>query len=312
MEVKSKSAYIISKPLQYINATNIIDDCYKDCYIIDSFSDSFSFYNHIKSKSSIWSNVLFRKNRYFALFTVIKRQKSYVKLFLDSDFGILYYIMFWFLTKRIKIYTYEEGYGSYRYINDRSSIVSEIKYFIYSKLGCENWIGGNYFTQGAYLYYPSLFKELIDVPENYQVLTFRQTFQRHMQELTDIKFLMSFNNFDFSQERVLLYLTSHKINNKINEVIKQYPKYIKIIKPHPHIDEQDNMFDVFDIKIKSCIPAEIVINELLNNGKKLLIIHENSSSLLSFTSTDIQEINIANPISNVYESLIGLIRKSYK
>lgn len=35
-----KSAYLITKPLQYINATNIPDKNKKICFLIDDFKDS--------------------------------------------------------------------------------------------------------------------------------------------------------------------------------------------------------------------------------------------------------------------------------
>ena len=53
--MKKKSCYIVTKPIQYINATNIEDDNDKDCFITDTFFDANKFAKEMQKKSNLSS-----------------------------------------------------------------------------------------------------------------------------------------------------------------------------------------------------------------------------------------------------------------
>lgn len=302
-----KSAYIITRPLQYINATNIPDDAQKDCFIIDFFSDSENFYKVISKYSAYWNNVELHKSRYTALFKIIRNKNQYKSLFIDSDYGIIITFLF-LLIPSIVIYTYEEGYGSYRYIRDNKRIKVRLKSVVYSLMGSKNWIGGNICTTGIYLYHPEVFSFLIK-NNSKKLLKFKTDFNSHLKTLNEINlFYGSTTINNLKNKQVVVYLTTWTINPTIDNQISQYQNYFKILKPHPHIKEQTVINCKFDLIVKSALPAEILLNHLIDICKDLVIIHENSSALMYLSSRRYKEINIsASPRKNDYESIINAI-----
>lgn len=303
-----KSAYIITKPLQYINATNIPDDLDKDCFLIDLFFNIEDFFKSISRYSTHWKNIKIFKTRYAAILSVIRNRKTYEKLYIDSDYGIVLTFLF-FMLGNIKIYTYEEGFGSYRFIRNNKSIKDKIKSFIYTLLGCKNWIGGNICTTGSFLYFPEAFKKLISVKkENY---LFKNNFITHLNKLVEInQFYDSISFEQYRDQKVVVYLTSWEINSKVNSILKNYLDYIKVLKPHPHIKEQFDTENIYDFIISNSYPAEYFLSQLYNVCKDLVIIHENSSALIYLIPFNIKEINISD--SNLklnYSKILDTIKE---
>jgi hypothetical protein len=304
---RKKSVYIITKPLQYINATNIPDELEKDCFLVDLFYNTENFYLNVKKHSVHWKNIKVFKSRYNALLKIIRHRKSYDKLYIDSDFGILITVLFLILGK-IRIYTYEEGFGSYRFIRNNLSIVDKIKSTIYSFLGCENWIGGNVFTTGSYLYYPEAFKKLIGNKK--EIHFFKKKFISHLSGLKEINHYYDSVNFErFRNQNVIVYLSTWEINPNVNKILKNYMDYIKVLKPHPHIKEQVDFQNLYDVKISNSLPAEYFLTQLYNVCKNLVIIHENSSALVYLAPFNIKEINISESYLKLdYTNILDTIK----
>lgn len=288
---QKKSAYLITKPLQYINATNIPDDNNKDCFIVDDFKGSKIFYENISKKSSYWDEKYYlQKRRNFYIF-ILKNKRKYKNIYMDSDQGFLAFI-FSLIVLPIKIYTYEEGYGSYRELRDGTKLIEKIKINIYKLLGSNNWFGGGTFTKGMFLYHPESFNNL--VPKNKKkIYPFRKNFIDHanllMKELGslfDSKILDIIKNRD-----VILYLSSWEINVEVYNIIEQYPGHFTIIKPHPNIKNNIKL-DNFDYILNSILPAELYIHQILMRCKNLIIVHENSSSLIYVGNIKCTEINL--------------------
>jgi hypothetical protein len=288
-----KSAYIITKPLQYINATNIPDDSIKDCLLINNFQNTEGFSENIKKYSSRWNKVIVFKNRFVALLFILFKRNKYEKLFIDSDFGTLNRIILLFLYS-ISVYVYEEGFGNYRKtIRTRKTLRDRLLGKIDNFLGSKH-IGSFYLTKGIYLYNHNAFLNLVSPINRKQLLQFKSNFQQHLTSLPEISILFPTHILKKIKEKdVLLYLTSWEVNQKYLEIIQNYPKHIKILKPHPHIKNKTGIERYFDITITNSLPAEILIAEIANNSNSLLIIHQGSSALLYIKNSEkIKEINI--------------------
>lgn len=277
-----KSAFIVTKPLQYINATNIVDDNLKDCLLTDTFYNVDKFKNIILDNSKHWDQVCIFNNKYAALKYIIKNRKDYQKLYIDADHGIILSFYFLFLSS-IEIFTYEEGYGSYEIIRKNNTLVDKVKILIDKFLKLENWSGGNPQTKGMYLYQPSKFEKIIGNQHNKQLFNFGNPFIKHIESLKEISLLYETINFGiFDGKNVLLYLTNWEINREIENDVSRTDSDLKAIKPHPHIKGLDSTFISYDFIAESYIPAEILIQQILNRCNSLTIFHEGSFALEYF------------------------------
>jgi hypothetical protein len=294
-----KSAYIITKPLQYINATNIEDENLKDCYLEDNFNSFDLFVNSIRSKSSHWDKIYVCKTKQLGLFKIILNRRKYSKVYLDSDVGILVRLSL-FLLFPLKVYVYEEGFASYTAAYRGKKTYKDIVLSLVDKILCgKNWSGGSASTTGVFLYHKNAFRNIVSDTTSKQLLDFKSKFSDHLMRIPEINFL--FNGIDFElfrNQKVLLYLSSWEINKDLNFYIDKYPDYIKIIKPHPHIKELTYVNDNFNHVIANMLPAEIVISEIVKVAKECIVVHEGSAAMMTFKESDnFKEYNI-NTIDN--------------
>ncbi|MGG5905503.1 hypothetical protein, partial [Sphingobacterium daejeonense] len=83
-----------------------------------------------------------------------------------------------------------------------------------------------------------------------------------------------------------------EINPNINEILNRYPNYYKILKPHPHIKEQNlKIFqDNFDLQIRGGNMVEFLISDLLQVSNDLIVVHSGSGALMHFKDAQITEI----------------------
>lgn len=294
-----KSAYIITKPLQYINATNIEDDNLKDCYIEDNFSSFTLFVNSIRSKSSHWDNVYTCKTKQLGMFKIILNRRKYSKVYLDSDLGILLRISL-ILLFPLKIYVYEEGFASYTAAYREKKTFKDIILTIIDKILCgKNWSGGSARTRGIYLYHKNAFRKIVSDTTSKELLNFKSKFSDHLVSIPEINLLFERIDFElFRDKKVLLYISSWTINKHLKEYMDKYPNHVKIIKPHPHIKELSFTNNYFEHVIENMLLAEIVIFEILKVCTELIIVHEGSAAILTFKdSLKLKEYNI-NTIEN--------------
>ncbi len=293
-----KSGYIVSKPLQYFNASNIEDDHPKVLFIVNGFNNAENFFNAVKNESKHWESVYFYKD-YDEVFTYIKKNKPYYsKLFLDGDYS-LSMLKNLINFKDLKIYVFEEGLGTYtdkiRYaINKnlyaRVSPLRKLKTFLISEilrlLGQKNYHGGSSFTNGIYVY--NIEKHTTNKP-NFakEIKTFKQPFLKHLSQFEE-KTILSEDYSDIISaafhKKVLLYLTSWSIDANIGQVLEGYKDYVKIIKPHPHISEEaiNDIKHNFDFVVKGGNMIEFLIYDLCDAASQLNVIHHGSGALLYF------------------------------
>lgn len=293
--MRKKSCYIVTKPIQYINATNIEDDNIKDCYITNTFSDAKKFADEMNKLSNHWERIHFAISKQNALKVILRHKSEYSKLYLDSDVGIILRI-FLVLLYPVKIYVYEEGLASYT-PEIREKKINSFKFFIDRFFG-KNWSGGSFRTEGIYLYHPKAFQSLVETNKKIQILPFKQPLMNHLNSLSDIKIFYSQDEFDFLKgKNILLYLTSWTLNPLYQEIYYKYPEFIKIIKFHPHIKKESasNNLLHFDFYPDSTIPAEILISTFIEIAGKIVIIHEGTAAMLNFIGEKkIIEYNIAD------------------
>lgn len=306
-----KSAYIITKPLQYINATNILDENIKDCFLIVTFKNADIFYTNIVKYSTYWENIYYFKNRTKALFNILFRLKKYNKVYLDSDFGFfIRIILLLFFNKNV--FVYEEGYGTYRAnIRDKKNIKNKLFLSIDRVLG-KNYIGGFFNTKGIYVYNPDAYLKLVSPNSKKIIFKFKNSFREHLTNYEEFNSIFNFDDINkIEGENVILYLTDWEINDNYINIISQYDGYFKILKPHPHIKNSIRIEKDFDYIIDNFIPAEILIEKILQNSNKLILIHQNSSALIYFSNYDkLKVINIENNDDITYTKIVDSINNS--
>jgi hypothetical protein len=307
-----RSAFIITKPLQYINATNIYDNNSKELYIIPNFNNFIVFFNAIKNKSNIWDSIFIRKTKEIALIRLVIKQRSYSRIYLDSDFGILLrFILFFFL--KVKIFVYEEGIASYTNdIRVDSNLKCKVRTFLDKLLLGDTWSGSSYKTVGIYLYHKDVFLKLLNYNiGNKNILSFNKNYLEHLVEIKEIEFLYEKINFNnYIGKDILLYLTAGNINKDVYKILLKYPNFYKILKLHPF---HKDIFDVkFDESIDSSLPAELLISKINLLANSIIVVHESSAAILNIINdVKFSDINIGDVDYAVkFNHLRNLINKN--
>lgn len=293
---KNSSVFLVTKPLQYFNASNIDDPNFRICLIVNYFTNAETLYNKIKNQSTYWDEILFFKNNFDALKWVIDNINSVNKLYLDGDYGFKKYF---YLNKLsgIDIYVYEEGEASYyNNLKDKSIRNNFLIKLFYRLLGNHDYLGGYKNTKGIYVY--DIQKHKCLKPNyNKEIRSFGEPFIRHLINFRDRDLFLNEKSKEIirhlKNQKVLLYLSgwftsksesNYSFKNELNNILLQYPKHIKILKPHPHIktdSDEDNK--LFDFLITGEVLAEYFISEVLNEAEELIVIHHGSSALQYFT-----------------------------
>lgn len=310
--MKKKSCYIVTKPIQYVNATNIEDNNDKVCYITNTFSNAGKFALDMENRSKYWDKIFFVESKHKVLFNILRHKSEYSSIYLDSDMGILLRFLL-VLLYPVDIYVYEEGLASYASAlrQPEGKGINFYKFFIDFFFG-KNWSGGSFRTKGIYLYHPEVFKSIVNTNKKKQILSFKQPLINHVNSLDDIKIYYSTEKIDsWRGKNILLYLTSWTINPEYEDIYNLYPDYIKVIKLHPHIDKNSISTNLhqFDYYPDSTMPAEILISLFIEIADTLVIIHEGSAAMLNFVSDKkIIEYNIA---STSYKELYMNIKRNF-
>ena len=305
------SIYIITKPLQYINVTNIPDKNLKYLIIINNFNDANEFYELVKSHSNLWIDIKIFDSKYFALswLIIMNKRLKVSNIFLDSDYGIVLHFFLFFLKDKL-ISVYEEGWGSYREIRTATNFISFLKNKINVFFKNENIIGGSRFTTHIYLYHISFYKKTFN--NNSKILLdFNFKFTQHIDSFKEFKYIFAQKEMSYLKNKeVLLYLTSYTYDLSIEDYLFEYKNNYKILKPHPHIKDFKGITK-FDEILNGVVPAEFIINSLLKIVEKLVIIHHGSTSLLYFLNNEkILEINIDKKTNKFYNSFTKYLKHS--
>lgn len=280
-----RNVFIVSKPLQYFNATNIDTVGYKICLLVNNFYDAEVIYRKIKKNSPYWDEILFFETMQSAYRWVLDNKKNIETLFIDSDYGATKYKILSQL-RNINIFIYEEGIGNYRKKLKEKGWIGTLKEFFYNLLGNKNYLGGSKYVKGIYLYDKDRFKNAH--PNSRKLIyEFKNPFIEHLKIFQDRDVFLDENTQKILDEiagkKIFLYLTSWSISPHIRDLLKEYPDYSKVIKPHPHIKKDtDDAFRNFDYVLKGSDIIEIFINELLTNSEEVVVAHHGTSALMYF------------------------------
>ncbi len=290
IEIIMKEIVVCTKPLQFINAKNMVSGLnkYKEVTLVvmNSFKDAWEFTQNVRLYDDSWKNVLFLNKRNELYTLLIKEEIS--TLYIDSDMSTLLSLIVKF--KSLKVFTYEEGWASYSLVYYQSAFKKRQKSFFLHRL-LDIWLGNSNITNdskwlsGSFLYYPSLFKFLRPT-SCLCVMEFRSGFVDFIQK-EDALLNKLFKNaipesIKTGGNRVLIYLTSWELNPIIIEEIDRVRKDFDmvLVKPHPHIKHNISIKDC--IILNSSTIAEFVMIKLISLNKSITVFHENSTSMLYF------------------------------
>ncbi|BBD44456.1 Hypothetical protein PEIBARAKI_4449 [Petrimonas sp. IBARAKI] len=283
--MKKNNVFIISKPLQYFNATNINTIGSKTCLLVNNFYHAQSVFEAIKRESLHWNKVFFFETTEDAYKWVLNNKKKISRLFIDSDYGATKYKILSQI-RCIDIFIYEEGIGNYRNKLKEKGWTGTLKEFFYNLFGNKNYLGGSKYVKGIYLYDKDRFKNAHPNSRK-PIYEFKVSFSEHLKSFQDKSIFLDQGTrkilSEIKNKKVFLYLTSWSIFLHIDDLLSEYSDYTKIIKPHPHIKKDiDNTFNNFDYVLKGSDIIEIFINELLIKFEEVVIAHHGTSSLMYF------------------------------
>lgn len=280
-----KSAFLISKPLQLMIALCIVQQHQWDIkpvfVILDAFRGAESVAGRLSRDFSHIQTPIFIKERVEA-FSFL-RKKKFNNLFVDSDVGLQNYIAL-ALQKlsnhRLSIYVYEEGLGTYR-----TDLYSGFKKKLFSLMGVGVFFGACRFVSAIYVFNPEEYSARISsngskaikieqklsifIKSNYDALIQLFDFHGLPSKLKDYSFCS-------------IYLTSWLVDKDFVVFFKSL-KGDLFIKPHPHI-KSELKYKGVDL-IKSNVPAELIIQYLINIYS-FVFVYDHNSSVRRYLSED--------------------------
>ncbi|OEF79687.1 hypothetical protein A148_12220 [Vibrio splendidus 1F-157] len=149
--------FFVSKPIQYLNAINIIDEYDSFLLVSEEFSGSRKFFENVSNFSKVWFKTkLFSKRIYALLWLVIKARGD--EIFVDSDYGKDSFLLRLLILLGNSVYTYEEGVFTYNpdlFLEYESKFPVKIKIFRW--FGLKKAMGLTKGLSGTYVYNPCLY-----------------------------------------------------------------------------------------------------------------------------------------------------------
>lgn len=283
---------VVTKPLQYINARNIIEQDFsesekKTLLIIDQFSGSFDFYLNVKKYDILWDEVIYERSR-FKVFLTFRNKINY--LITNSDLGKEDYLIKYVLKPK-ECYVYEEGAGSY--LSSGLTFQPFKKKLIYNILKLNSKYGNSKNTNGIYLYYPSLYFSDNKISINI-------SFEKYINTNIEL-FLNVFNETkrvlkSISNNKLLIVLSGWNWIFKEGD-IKPFKKDSDIyIKPHPHKNTLPDYCCKYNFLPDLLLP-ELFIIGLLSKNVRVIVMHDASSIEINLVKLqNVKFINLGNNI----------------
>lgn len=307
-----RELYICTKPLQYFNLKNIVKpdmDTHRTLLIKNNFRGSELFLEKLKEKETLWDEIVHTSSTKDYYKSILKAKAQTLYIDNDSSAFLALYSMFF----RKTVYVYEEGFGTYRRYAIKHG-VGKKKFLFYRLIGIRERIGNSIYVKGLYLYLPDLYKRLY--PEyKKEIRSFDRTFISELEQ--NMSLLLSCSDrvdelLQHKNKSIAIYLTSHHVNNAIVDCLRSEKSEYDLVyvKPHPHIKDLTPFMSMHFEVIKSNIMVELLLLLLLNNGNKLTVYHENSTSVIWFQNR-IENRNMGERIEE-YNIVTSYILNEYK
>lgn len=274
-------AFIVTKPLQLMNAMSIIDqlsinDSAK-ILMVDSFCGAEEVARRFPTFASRWGAVsIFRTHRevYAHILT-----RDYQVLFIDSDVGLRKYLTLASLRlrrRKLIVNVYEEGLGTYR-----TDLYSRTKGTILKALGIGTYFGGCGFTSNLFLYSPCEYL-LVVRPKKDKLIKIEKTLSDFIRENLDILNSLFVGGApllppDIARDlrQCSVYMTNWEIDNGFLGRFGNFPG-LKLLKPHPHLKSRITSGAL--IIVSGTLPAEILVSELAQKFDMVTIYHHGTST----------------------------------
>lgn len=274
---KVTSVFIATKPLQYINCTNIKRDHDNSvCCICDQFADSAKFFE-LCVQEGVFGSYRFFKTKEYGLLYWLFHQRQIKELYLDSDFGLLTrFVLLLFFS--IDVFIYEEGYASYQPLRGNRTLKDKILLAIQKMMGIKNFNGGSCKVKGVYLYNKSKFDQAFP-SHNKTILRFETPFYDSVEQSKVLKALCDGVDWQmFDSKKILIYLSSWDISKEILDYCKNKEGVdMKILKLHPNIkNTPSEIVDDFDYILPSNIMFEYFYSKVREIVKGIFIVHHNT------------------------------------
>lgn len=292
-----RSVFIITKPLQYINATNISDQNDKIGLITDTFHNAPEIFKELKMKSSFWEELIFVESGKEAEEWVLKNNKQIDVLYTYSDYGFWNYLFLNRLKNTVK-YVYEEGLGNYITGLRKKSLINNVLVYFNGLIGNMEFVGGSRYIDGLFVYHPE--KVMTSFPRiRTKVFPFQKYFLDHLNTLPEASAFFDSKdaeivNLFHKQSKVFIYLgtwfhnkTEEQIftEKNVSEKIASFSEHVTIYKPHPHSGATSlSVQSLFTHTLSGGTMAELLFNAILVSAKELVVMHHSSSALTYFES----------------------------
>lgn len=291
-----KVAFIITKPLQLMVCTSIIDQLEGDfsvhLLITNDFRDAREIFERIQARLNvrrIYKCLFFDANDFAYGYL---KANPFDDVYIDSDVGFRQWVKISLIKLKnpaTRIYVYEEGVGSYRDdLYENKTILDKFKLHVLRGLGVGTYFGGSCWTTGIYLYETGQHPFL----HGNKVIMIRQsvteTIKNHAEFADDI-FIVDErvkSAIKMNQGEVVIYLSNWLIDDKlIGELIAMNSQII--VKLHPHIKEDPP--SICGVKwVDHSVPAEILIMEAAKYCEKIKVFHHGSSTLRYIVGKNIE------------------------
>lgn len=279
------NSFLVTKPIQYFNATNINIAGYKICLLVNCFDEAEKIYTALKANSTYWDDIILFNDQEDAITWIINNKSVVNNLFIYADYGIKKYRFLRKVYRLMNVYVYEEGIGNYKGKLRKKGIINKIITKLYSFFGHQELIGGSKYVKGIYLYNSEIHKSVYP-NSGKKLMEFNKQFIKHLSDFEDAETFLSENAIDIldkvKSKKVVLYLSSWNIHPDIENILMTYPGYLTIFKPHPHITDNINISNKFMFKIEGYILVELIISKMLEVTDELIILHHGTSALMYF------------------------------
>lgn len=294
------NVFLVTRPIQYINVLNLPIKIYKDILLLTPNFNGWENILEIATNTPMWKNVVCIDSHKEIYRWIIHNRKSIKNFYTYSDNGISWHLLFSCLRK-ISFYVYEEGWASYSTYS--LSLFKKILYFLINlDSNSGKYLGSSHFVKGIYVYDVKLHNALF--PYNKRPLCeFKYSLNQVVLNISAISQFLYNSNGIFYNKNVLIYITSWNYNPKIDKILSENKNYVTILKPHPYFQRTQEIDNKFDYVIDGKYIAELIIADLLNQTKYLLIVHECSTVMLHFNDVgnNVCEINLKSQLSNTKE-----------